>query len=318
MSNYYLSAYSHNRKMKIPIESKHVYDSKGVTDDTDIEQYGATGATGTLAGMGTRVTAKNIELLWQSQSFYLKPGVGADGGLIGDKIMLKSIYQEYIHHLNPMTFHKKIDAVSESDTATINPYVYDSSPADKAIEFYTNPAWRRDFKFMIVHFENDEFLRNSAHVMNNDTITEGIAHWFNTIYVPNVYNETYGPAEDGHTVSMSNKSELKRESTPYNGTFKIIMEKNYTLTAKHNYEVIKFTLQPHKQLNFKPITNDSQGRWAPTDDWYTTTFAFIISPTFYNLDMDPMSAEYYLAASSQVANKESQYEYKIKYKYYDI
>ena len=311
--------------MKIPIESKHVYDNSLGAET--IAQYGSynQSASGTY-GVGQIVRTTNIKLLWSSNDFRLTPGVDADGGLIGDKIMLKSVYLEFIHKL---TNNVSTSSFPAGGATSQNPtYAFGEPPSNiSGYQLVNNKMWRRDFRFFIVHFNDTKILELSPSELSNPTdpimtetsIKRGLARWFNQVWVPNNYNSSATYENDGYASEMSNKSELMRESTTNNGTFRKIKDQSYSLSADHNYQVIKLQLDPHKQLNFKPDANDSDGRWAPTNDWYANTFAFIITPSNYALDMDPVSGNYYFNTQSfQSPINESTVYRKVKYTYYDV
>lgn len=121
------------------------------------------------------------------------------------------------------------------------------------------------FRLMTVHFD--------------DSMTRAdIAEWFRATYMPTAYG-------DGDiTMVMSNQVQNLRESTPYTGKFKIIHDTVFSLSKDKCNLNTSLLLKPNKQITFND-TNDI------TNEDFQNTYTFIITPSFNEMDMDPVSSD---------------------------
>lgn len=312
----------------MPVEHKHVYDNERTGQGANtvittpgyvhISQYGSLNS---LIGHDERVIYDSIQFLWFSSNFRLWPSVSADGGIIGDKIMLKSVSFDIRVKLNLSSIFNPNDTSDINTTGNYNDALSSNFRwGDTFIDNFQvgtayNDSWRRDYRLMIVHFDDEDVLSG-----NDLNMRTNVANWFNTIYVPLEYNSN-NQSTNG-TVCMSNKADVKRESTIYTGKYKIIKDVSFSLTPKHNYEHITFSLDPHRELNFKPNPVASTDPWSgsmiATNDWYLNTAMFLIKPSNYDTDMDALSCWGFKQLAATVYRDEADIQRNIKYTYYDI
>ena len=163
---------------------------------------------------------------------------------------------------------------------------------------------------MLVHFKD-----SSRFAWDNSYLYSNIAQWFNSVFVPQVYDETYGNDQNGFSKLMSNQTKLLRESSPYTGEFKILKDWTIKIDRTTTSFDINFKLDPNKDLTMKDpgqVTNN----WAPTDEWYKNTYLICISPTS-RFDMDPTTFESVKTNTSTYVSELSAYTIR-KYTWYDM
>lgn len=159
--------------------------------------------------------------------------------------------------------------------------------------YVTMPTWAK-YRLMIVHF--DQSMTNSD-----------IARWYRFTYVPD-------SVTGDSSLVMSNQCQTLRESTTYTGKFKILHDQIIELTTNMNQSKhIVISLKPHKNITF-----NSSG--DPTNDDFINTYCFLIKPSYYQVDMDPVTYDKISVASTVTPALVhfAQMSGFIKYTYYDI
>lgn len=306
MSSYYLTARNHNKALKIPIESKHIYFDNDTTTTYSISQNG-------MAGQSEKCYVQNIYKLWTANEFSLNRGTGPDE-FIGDKIQLKSVLFQLRFVLSHYPY-QPLEATTYSNLGKINTSAYktgtlaNGSGAVYSYDIIKNDTWFRTYRLLLVHFDKDDQFDDSQ--VNDVNFRTNIAHWFNSIYVPLQYNSG-GDAADGFTHKTTNQANILRESTIYNKQYKIIKDWSFTLSGKKPTHTVQFQLDPKRQLNLKP---NADNQIVPTDDWFRDTYLILITPVCEH-DMDPPSYAYYDTSTSQ--NIEVKFDKIIKYTWYDV
>lgn len=190
-----------------------------------------------------------------------------------------------------------------------NKYDYDGSD-EQGIGIINNNQWFRNYRFILVHFKD-----SSRFAWDNTYLNSNIAQWFNSVFVPQVYNETYGNDQNGFSKLMSNQTMIMRESSPYTGEFNIIKQWNIKINRTTTSFDVNFKLEPNKDLTMKD-PGQVAGNWAPTDDWYKNTYLICICPTS-RFDMDPLTFESIKTNTSTYVNEIGCYTMR-KYTWYDM
>lgn len=333
MSTYYTRATNRNGNyLKIPVESKHLYNNTPTVDGISLQdKYG--GASGHK--MGYKAEPQSATILYCSNfnatnSFGWRWQQGtSQGQVIGNKIMIKSVKFHFEFALDGDSFL----TMGDNDLSWTNnggsairqkPILKNNDPSDDHFHIVNNQAWRRDFRLQIIHFEQDLPTTEAG-------IKELLAKWYDNTYVPTVIGDTTNAktvAEDeyGFTNVINNKVEMKRESTPYTGKFKLIKDMSFTLNQDKPYQFIDFSLDPQKQVNLVPEPEEVepgvfQEFWYISDDWWLNTVIVLWNPMNYDTDMDPQSANQLKNvhdAASVTGYKMGNYRYWQKLTYYDV
>lgn len=121
--------------------------------------------------------------------------------------------------------------------------------------YHLNRPWFAKFRAMVVEFDPD-FAITTGNIMS----------WFNATYV--YFDEGKQPSV--HTSML-------RESTAYTGSFKIIIDKKFTLTSSKPSYPFDFNIPWRPTLNF-----DSAGQTDPTN---RKLICFVIGPNEFEADM---------------------------------
>lgn len=344
MATYYTIAKNYkNNRLKIPIESKHVYKNPNSLSDTSVinSLYDYIGSVPTTESSTLLLTAKygnkaeknSATILYCSNkmnSNHYPSGWNWSQGtaaneVIGNKIMVKSIRLHYEITLNDKAFYwptnpfyivKDTTSTSTQGKAESkqNILITDANPdSNKNVDVVKNTAWRRDYRVQVLHFEEDL-------PTDEDNLKIMLSQWFDTTYVPTTINETSGKDEYGYTLEISNKTNMLRESTGWTGKFKKIQEFQFSLSVDKPYHQFDITLDPHKQVNLGKNTTDN--KWYITDDWWKNTIVVMWNPMNYKIDMDPVSAHaltYFPNSTPSATGFEiGEWTYMAKLTYYDV
>lgn len=317
MATYYTYAKAHTGKyLKIPIEAKHVY--KNTPDNVVYlnDNYGGSTTAGSYYN-GYRPTVATPIILYDTTNDPWKWTQGSGPQqVIGDKIMIKSVnfHFEFTLNQNPFIYSPDADITltGGKNQSTQNPIVINEAATNEPFQAIKNNAWRRDYRLQVIHFEQD--VPTSS---NTNVIKSFLAQWFSNTYVPQrIYNGTDWD-DWGYTSMMSNKVQMLRESTPYTGKFKIIKDLQFSLTDTKTYQIIDFQLDPKKQVNLVP---DSNNDLNISNDWWLNTLVVLWQPMNYDMDMDPLSsyALKNIQASTYQTYDIGKITKSIKLTYYDV
>lgn len=317
MTTYYTTAKAHGGKyLKIPIEAKHVYKNTPSPNQVLVDNYGGSDSAGGTFRNGFRATSATPIILYDTTNDPWKwtQGSGPQDA-IGDKIMVKSVnfHFEFSLRKDAFIYSPEADLTFEAghNQTTQNPIMINDSQSNESFQAIKNNSWRRDYRLQVIHFEQD--------LPASQYLQAFVAKWFSTTYVPQKYETGGGSAWDeyGYTRLMSNKVEMLRESTPYTGKFKKIYETSFSLNQNKTYQIIDFQLDPKKQVNLVP---DSNEKLNISNDWWLNTVVILWQPMNYDMDMDPLSAGALktINSSSYSAFTIGDITKSIKLTYYDV
>lgn len=341
MATYYTIARNYkNDRLKVPIESKHSYKNPNSISDTSVINYlydyvgkvPTDPESSTLllsAQYGNKAEKNTANILYCSNKtgsthypngWNWQQGTAANE-VIGNKIMVKSVrlhYEITLNHLafyypvNPFYIQKESNVPGKAESKQNILIADDNDNSNRTVDILRNTAWRRDYRVQVLHFDDD--LPTS-----DDDIKIMLSQWYDTTYVPTTINETSGNDKYGYTLEISNKTDMKRESTGWTGKFKIIKEFQFSLSTDKPYYQFDITLDPHRQVNLGKNTSD--GKWYITDDWWRNTIVVMWNPMNYKIDMDPQSA-YALTAFTSTPSATGydigEWTYMAKLTYYDV
>lgn len=128
-----------------------------------------------------------------------------------------------------------------------------------------------EFKFRIMAVKFNKPL-------NDDTVD--LADWFRETFI-------YTRVQTGTGIGVLCQSvwtDKLRDSTKYTGSFKILKDKKFTLSKSHSSTQFNFNLGLNREVNFE---NDNN---RPTvEQKFNNIYIFVISPCWYELDMDTIS-----------------------------
>lgn len=336
MATYY--TYAKSRKgnvLKVPIESKHVYDNTSFITGGTIGDVFA-GPDGNKAGFKAESSTSKV-LYCSNYGVTTEGGVGfrweqgsGPNEIIGDKIMVKSVNFHFEFALNNDVLATFGDSdlsynTSQYNMARQHVFVKNNDPSDDMFNVVYNQAWRRDYRVQVIHFEDD--LPQSLALLK-----VYLAKWYDSTYVPSVIGLTSQSSgadqEYGNTNVISNKAKMLRESTGYTGKFKILKDFSFSLSPHKTYEIIDFSLDPKSQVS---MASEKEGEepnvkeyWYITNDWWLNTVVVLWQPMNYDLDMDPLSSSHYKSNALQSASNQynsvtiGNYRWCIKLTYYDV
>lgn len=319
--SYRVNAYRGKNIIKIPIEEKHIYDRVPYIEGSSlnnvgtyhIKQYGGNSSNITTDGRGFRPTSYNIIPLWCSDELALSKGDGVDN-FIGDKISLARILIKMNFIVNPSCCENS--AAYPVDTNT-QPTMYPAweEPPDVISPGYfdveRNVSWRRNYRLLLVHFEEDQRKEPGELYVNGLKIH--MAQWWNEIHVGDGVNT------NGETTTCSVNNKILRETTKWNGNYNILRNIPFTLTANNTNHEVLIDLEIKRELDLiKSTTESGQTIYSSTNDWFNNTYLFLITPSFYKLDMDPLSYACYNALATTSNLQEVDYTFMVKYTYYDL
>ena len=305
----YLSASNNRGVLKLPVESKHKYYGNNPSAvDGSITWRAPTNYTSVWPEEGEIALASNISILWNYHEFETTRGTG-ESEFIGDKITLKTIqfYNKFVIDMARTPLYAPPNATLTSSKSYYENYEFTEN-ADGVIN---NNQWFRTYRFMLVHFKD-----NSRFGWDNNNLLTNIAKWFNSIYVPQVYDETNGAADNGFSKLLSNQTKLLRESSPYTGEFKIIKDWIIKIDRTTTSFNLNFKLDPNKDLTMKD-PGQTANNWAPTDEWYKNTYLICIGPTS-RFDMDPTTWEVIKNNYATINMNELGFYGLRKYTWYDM
>lgn len=125
--------------------------------------------------------------------------------------------------------------------------------------------WKISIRHFIIEFDDNDFYLKDSYAA-----TDYIVDWFKNLVIQT--NSTRYP---------SNTTEIKRESTKYTGTFRILKDNVYYLTPSQTVVHYNYTLPYKRNLNF-----DSSGGDIPTNKTLIEVFipACDYKVDFGNLD----------------------------------
>ena len=166
---------------------------------------------------------------------------------------------------------------------------------------------------LVTYFSHSQMIDTNFHfrimtVKFNQQMTDtDIGKWFRESHIY-YFNET---GSDGSMPVCSNWTNKLRESTPWTGQFKILMDKKFSMTKSDSFKQISFTIPVKGQVNFDNTSN------RPTDNQYfSNIYTFIMTPAFYKADMDPISHD--KAENLTTDRLLFQFRSNIKTIYYDV
>lgn len=274
MSSYKIYAKKGKKVMPIKLEEKHIY-GHVTTVNTEggiiVGKQDSTVALDSGNPNGYGINNANIKILHNSNSMRIVQGTAEDQR-IGNKVNVKSISLTLYIHANPQTF--------------INNY-YDAQRVMCPFKF--------NFRIMTVKFEQQM------------TATD-LAKWYRESYI---YYRTVSITGGTQFPYQSNWMDKLRESTPWTGQFKILMDKKFQLTDVHSNTQKSIILPLKGQINFD---NTSQN---PTSNQYISNiYTFLISPANNDLDMDLLSCD----QTQTITPSATMWSYQanIKTIYYDV
>ena len=315
--SYIIKAYKKGSKMNIPIEDKHKYDTQAEAHDyytfeptnpghkLSLIPYTAAFTGLGPAGYGAvwNQSKHNFEIIWAGGYFGTTVGTGADQR-IGNKVYLKNmtiLINLYMRESAKRFFNCEYVNYTDINTDATSLAGWSAHMKEEG-----ETAAKFKFKMMMVKF--DEAVDQTY-----------IANWFNTIYVPQYY------AGAGTTMpAVTNQSKMLRESTDYNGKYRILFEQSFSMNSKKGHKFINFNWEFKKNL-----THDSN-TGSVTDEDFTNLRLIIFSPTLLVNDMngiaysklsDYMENTYNLGNAAALRNYILDAFYiqtNIKYKFYDI
>lgn len=292
------------------------------TSSPDTPRYTSISRSGIVKGLNLGYS--QIELFYRPAQLTIEKGTGPRQR-IGDKVFLKSVQiilnitasQNWMTEFSP---HKKDENATIS---TYRPTVYTNNSTGGVITTTTNTTtlynsidWRKNirqwmkFRILIVRF-ND---LTDVQQVDETSLKSYIQDWFNTIFVPaaivpnGTFNDNVPYYKDINVVS--NQSKMLRESTNYNGKYKIIYDDLIELAQNNPNKHIEIKLDPKMNLTF----NDND---QVTDEKFNDTYGFIIPPTFYKMDMDTCTYQAIETSLSSTLTAAT-FMTNIKFTYYDI
>lgn len=227
---------------RIKIENKHTYLNIDTTVDGNV-------VSPTLATVKQDLT--NFR--------YFKPAYPVQGtdddDRIGRKIMTTALISEGFLELRtgnaPNTIGDIYDGyISELSTNGHWGQNYEVNPLNWPIDI--------SIRHMIVEFDNSILgpkISNAQSPIN-------IRDWFRNLFI-----------QTGTNLMPSNRMEVKRESTPFTGQFKILYDKVHHLSFQHPLLHYKINLPYKRTLNFDSTTEQS----SPTND--RLIYELFIGPT---------------------------------------
>lgn len=302
-------------------------DFRNVIQSTTSSSPPTTGTSKSASGIinGLNLPAPSIRLFYRPQQLSIKQGTGSRER-IGDKVFLKTVQiminlsasQKWFTELNPLknkrnttitTFRPTAYTTSSGTAGTISTTTHDATLYNEINWRQNHKQWAK-FRVMIVRF-NDLTDQESS---SESSLKEYIQNWFNTIFVPSMIipNDTFADEQPVYKDIMvvSNQSKMLRESTNYNGKYKIIYDQMIELNNMDTNKFITIKLDPKMNLTFK---DDN----TPTAEKYNDVYGFIIPPTFYKMDMDTCTYQAIETMESSAVPIAS-FSTNIKFTYYDI
>lgn len=238
---------------RIPIESKHTYNS----------------GNSILAGSHTETNADhdhyNVDrpiIKWFIPTY---PATGTDeNNRIGRKIRSESLVIEYFINLFNTMDNENLNTIYDY-------YAYNNSDTQQEINQQVTPQSapfntnEQNLDCSIRHFVIEFESENLTRFEYNEDIYAFLWDWF---YQLNIFTGAYN--------MHSNRMQIKRESTPYTGTFNILYDKVIHLNLGHPIYHDKLVIPYVRHLNF-----DGIGDGLPTNKVVLDVF---IGPTNIYID----------------------------------
>lgn len=207
------------------------------------------------------------------------PVAGTDeSNRVGRKVYTSSIMSEgYIYFDNTLNFSQNLS----TGTASFGRIFYGTednslSPGEPGymgrkytqLDELLNPLqekWRISIRHFIIEFDDNDFYSKDSYAARTY-----IVNWFKNLVI-----------QTTTTRYPSNTTEIKRESTQYTGTFRILKDNVYYLTPSQTVVHYNYTLPYKRTLNF-----DSSGGDFPTNKTVIEVFipACDYKVDFGNLD----------------------------------
>lgn len=275
--------------------------------------------------LGLNLTYDRIKMFYRPAQLTIEQGTGARQR-IGDKVFLKTVQiilniaatQAWMTNLAPsdkqienntVNLYRPVSYTGGSSGGTIA-NLQDTYVLRNVADWRNNIRQFIKFRMMIVRF-ND---LTDTEQTNETALKQYIADWFNQIFVPAaiIPNASFSSGvplyKDINIVS--NQSQMKRESTEYNGKYQILYDQMIELGQNDTNKHIEIKLDPKMNLTFDKDNH-------ATAEKFNDTYGFIIPPTFYKMDMDTCTYQAIQTANSTpqtIAN----FTTNIKFTYYDI
>lgn len=273
MSSYKIYAKKGKKVMPIKIEEKHEY-GYSVTSTTEGNILVAKQDAMVTSGSGN-ANGYGVNAaniqILHNSNNIYIPQGTGENMRIGNKVNIKSINLTMYLHANTQAF--------------INNY-YDNQRVMCPFRF--------NFRIMTIKFD-----RQMSRV--------DLSRWFRESYI--YYRLVSISGED--YPYQSNWMNKLRESTPWTGSFKILMDKKFQLTDTHSNTQMSITIPIKGQVNFDNTSNN------PTNNQFVSNiYTFIIGPANNDLDMDLLSCDQTntIFPSANMWN----YQCNIKTIYYDV
>lgn len=314
--SYIIKAYKKGSKLNIPVEDKHKYDTMAETHDyytfepvnpnknlTLIPYTAAYSAMATNGyGAAWATYEHNFQIIWKGNDLTVQQGTDADQR-IGNKVFLKNMTMLINIYMTESA--KRFYNAEYVNYTDINTDGATLSGFTSHLKEEGETPCKFKFKMMLVKFDSSA---DETYIQN----------WFNTIYVPQYYVGT------GTKPAISNQSKILRESTDYNGKYKILHEQSFTINSKKGHKFIQFNWNFNKNLTADSVNNDI------TDEDFKNLRLIIFAPTLLVNDMngiaysklsDYMYNTYNLSNAATLRGwilKAFYVETNVKYKFYDL
>lgn len=273
---------------------------------------------------------KNPQLFYVPRLFSLEQGTGPDQR-IGEKIFMKTVKIMLDIKLNEKFFYGMNGNVAViNEIETYKPTTIDTRPLPttpsaitewdvitttktNTIDTYQNnrlhySQWAK-FRIVIIRFDDFDWPAHGPYA----ALETYFADLFNGVHVPNfivpaLNNSPYAPL-----YAISNQSQMLRESTEYTGKYQKLYDEVITLGDKDPAKHIEINLNPKMNLTF-----GSDG--YITNEKWNNVYGFILPPTLYSMDMDPISFKELNKSGASTSSdiNIADFTTNIKFTYYDI
>lgn len=282
--SYYITARHNKKKIHIPIEEKHQYNSSARY--MRVVKENTTSSNKYIYGNGFSVHWPNVSIITSSNWYKFENG-SSEEKYIGDKIQLKSL--DTTLELNfTKEFLDKWYGIGDDSQTAINKIESDFkliSNTGNLASITIKPANFKPFwvncRLMAIQFD-DKIAGDTGKPpletggSDNETMEKAIAEWFNETYI---YYES-DTSGNNTMIKQSVHQDKLRESTKYSGSFKRLYDKKFKLKENKPLQM-EFILPINKNVNIDEDTGKI------THESFKNIYIFLLTSGYNKVDMSP-------------------------------